>query len=73
MKKKYAKNQLQEAIKSINNICTNNVGCFQEPIISSSCPTFEKATANYIQKRLNIYLQSWVLLRLDRVLNELSK
>lgn len=68
MKKKYAKDQLQEAIKSINN-----VGCFQEPIISSSCPTFDKATANYIQKRLNIYLQSWVLLRLDRVLNELSK
>lgn len=68
MKKKYAKDQLQEAI-----ICTNNVGCFQEPIISSSCPTFDKATANYIQKRLNIYLQSWVLLRLDRVLNELSK
>ena len=29
MKKKYAKDQLQEAIKSINNICTNNVGCFQ--------------------------------------------
>lgn len=69
MRKKYAKDQLQEAIKSINN----NVGCFQEPIISSSCPTFDKATANYIQKRLNIYLQSWVLLRLDRVLNELSK
>lgn len=73
MKKKYAQDQLQEAIKSINNVCANNVGCFQEPIMPSDCPTFDEATANYIQKRLDLYLQSWVLPKLDRVLNELSK
>lgn len=67
MKKKYAKNQLQEAITKVNN----RVGCFQEPIIPSDCPTFDEATANYVRERLGLYLKSWVLPELDEVLNGL--
>lgn len=55
MKKKYAK----------NNIVDNRVGCFQEPIIPSDCPTFDEATANYVRERLGLYLKSWVLPKLD--------
>lgn len=51
MKKKYAIDQLQEAI------------------IPSDCPTFDEATANYVMERLELYLKSWVLPKL----NELSK
>lgn len=67
MKKKYAKNQLQEAITKVNNIVDNRVGCFQEPIIPSDCPTFDEATANYVRERLGLYLKSWVLPKLDEI------
>lgn len=33
------------------------------------CPTFDEETANYIRERLELYLKSWVLPKL----NELSK
>lgn len=67
---RYAKNQLQEAITKVNNIVDNRVGCFQEPIIPSDFPTFDKGTANYVRERLELYLKSWVLPKLDEVLNE---
>lgn len=65
MKKKYAKEQLQEAI----TIVENSIGSFQKPIIPGDCPTFDEATANYVRERLGLYLKSWVLPKLD----ELSK
>lgn len=73
MKKKYAKEQLQEVIIRLNNIVDNRVGCFQEPIVLGDCPTFDEETANYVRERLGLYLKSWVLPKLDEVLNELSK
>lgn len=71
MKKKYAKEQLQEAITRVNNIVENSIGSFQKPIIPGDCPTFDEATANYVRERLGLYLKSWVLPKLDEVLNEL--
>lgn len=41
MKKKYAKEQLQEAITGVNNIVENSIGSFQKPIIPGDCPTFD--------------------------------
>lgn len=69
MKKVQAKNQLQEAIEKLNNIIENKTGVFQKPIIPGDCPTFDEGTANYVRKRLKLYLGSWVLPKLD----ELSK
>lgn len=69
MKKKYDKKQLQEAITRVNNIVENSIGSFQKPIIPGDCPTFDEGTANYVRERL----ESWVLPKLDEVLNELSK
>lgn len=71
MKKVQAKNQLQEAIEKLNNIIENKTGVFQKPIIPGDCPTFDEATANYVRERLGLYLKSWVLPKLDEVLNEL--
>lgn len=48
MKKKYAKEQLQEAITKISN----KVVCFQKPIVPGDCPTFDEETANYVRERL---------------------
>jgi hypothetical protein len=73
MKKVQAKNQLQEAIEKLNNIIENKTGVFQKPIIPGDCPTFDEGTANYVRERLKLYLGSWVLPKLDEVLNELSK
>lgn len=73
MKKKYAKDQLQEAITRINNIVENRIGSFQKPIIPSDCHTFDEETANYVRERLELYLKTWVLPNLNEVLNELSK
>lgn len=70
MKKVQAKNQLQEAIKKLNNIIENKTGVFQKPIIPGDCPTFDEGTANYVRERLKLYLGSWVLPKLDEVLNE---
>lgn len=47
--------------------------CFHKPIIPGNCPTFDEETANYVRERLELYLKSWVLPKLDEVLNELSK
>lgn len=74
MKKKYAKEQLQEAITKVSNVMNNNkVVCFQKPIVPGNCPTFDEETANYVRERLELYLKTWVLPKLDEVLNELSK
>lgn len=74
MKKKYAKEQLQEAITKISNVMNNNkVVCFQKPIVPGVCPTFDEETANYVRERLELYLKTWVLPNLNEVLNELSK
>lgn len=73
MKKVQAKNQLQEAIEKLNNIIENKTGVFQKPIIPGDCPTFDEGTVNYVRERLKLYLGSWVLPKLDEVLNELSK
>lgn len=74
MRKKYAKEQLQEAITKVSNVMNNNkVVCFQKPIVPGNCPTFDEGTANYVRKELELYLKSWVLPKLDEVLNELSK
>lgn len=74
MKKKYAKEQLQEAITKVSNVMNNNkVVCFQKPIVSGNCPTFDEETANYVRERLELYLKTWVLPNLNEVLNELSK
>lgn len=74
MEKKYAKEQLQEVITRVNNIMNNDkVVCFQKPIVSGDCPTFDEETANYVRERLELYLKTWVLPKLDEVLNELSK
>lgn len=62
MKKKYAKEQLQEVITRVNNIMPNDkVVCFQKPIVPSDCPTFDEGTSNYVRERL----KSWVLPKLD--------
>lgn len=74
MKKKYAKEQLQEAITKVSNVMNNNkVVCFQKPIVPGDCPTFDEETANYVRERLELYLKTWVLPNLNEVLNELSK
>lgn len=73
MRKIYAKKQLQEVIANVNKIVENSTVCFQKPIIPGNCPTFDEGTANYVRKELELYLKSWVLPKLDEVLNELSK
>jgi hypothetical protein len=73
MRKKYAKEQLQEVIANINKIVENRVRCFHKPIIPGNCPTFDEETANYVRERLELYLKTWVLPNLNEVLNELSK
>lgn len=73
MKKIQAKNQLQEAIWKLNKIMKNETGVFLGPIAPIDCPTFDKETANYVRKGLELYLKTWVLPKLDEVLNELSK
>lgn len=59
MKKKYAIDQLQEAITKVNNIVDNRVGCFQEPIIPSDCPTFDEATAKRKATKYNYDYRIW--------------
>lgn len=73
MKKVQAKNQLQEAIEKLNKIMKNETGVFLEPVAPIDCPTFDEGTVNYVRERLELYLKTWVLPKLDEVLSELSK
>lgn len=59
MKKIQAENQLQEAIMK------NETGVFLGPIAPIDCPTFDKETANYVRKGLELYLKTWVFPKLD--------
>lgn len=51
--------------EKLNNIVENKTGIFQEPIIPGDCPTFDEETANYVRGRLELYLKSWVLPKLN--------
>lgn len=53
MKKKYAKEQLQEAITRVNNIVENSIGSFQKPIIPGDCPTLTKERQTMLGKDWN--------------------
>lgn len=60
-------------IEKLNKIMKNETGVFLEPIAPIDCPTFDDGTANYVRERLELYLKTWVLPKLDKVLSELSK
>ena len=49
------------------------MGCFQEPIIPSDCPTFDEATANYVMERLGLYLKTWVNFVKESVISAMDK
>lgn len=61
--------ETQEITEKLNKIIKNETSIFQRPKIPRECPTFDEETANYIRERLELYLKSWVLPKL----NELSK
>lgn len=63
--------ETQEITEKLNKIIKNKTSIFQRPIIPRECPTFDEETANYVRERLELYLKSWVLPKLDEVLNEL--
>lgn len=64
--------ETQEITEKLNKIIKNETSIlFQRPIIPIECPTFDEETANYVRERLELYLKSWVLPKLDEVLNEL--
>lgn len=63
--------ETQEMTEKLNRIIKNETSIFQRPIIPGECPTFDEETANYVRERLELYLKSWVLPKLDEVLNEL--
>ena len=63
--------ETQEITEKLNKIIKNETSIFQRPIIPGECPTFDEETADYVRERLGLYLKSWVLPKLDEVLNEL--
>lgn len=63
--------ETQEITEKLNKIIKNETSISQRPIIPGECPTFDEETANYVRERLELYLKSWVLPKLDEVLNEL--
>ena len=59
--------ETQEITEKLNKIIKNETSI----IIPRECPTFDEETANHVRERLELYLKSWVLPKLDEVLNEL--
>lgn len=57
------------AEKDFKRYCKDNKCNVISEIAPIYCPTFDKATANYVRKGLELYLKSWVLPKLDEVLN----
>lgn len=55
--------ETQEIAEKLNKIIKNETSIFQRPI----CPTFDEETANYIRERLELYLKSWVLPKLNKL------
>lgn len=75
MKKVKTKQQLEDALDHIKRLITGErVSVFREPTVPSDCPTFDKATADYIRsERLRLYLYSWVIPNIEEAIKELSK
>lgn len=75
MKKLKTKQQLEDALDHIKRLVTGErVAVYREPIVSSDCPTFDKATAEYISsERMRLYLDTWVIPNIEEAIKELSK
>lgn len=75
MKKIKTKQQLEDALDYIKRLVTGErTSVYDEPIVPSNCPTFDKATADYIRnERMRLYLGSWVIPRIEEAIKELSK
>lgn len=75
MKKVKTKQQLGDALDHIKRLITEErVSVFRKPIVSSDCPTFDEATAEYIRsEKLRLYLGSWVIPNIEEAIKELSK
>lgn len=59
--------ETQEITEKLNKIIKNETSIFQRPIIPRECPTFDEETANYVRERLELYLKSWVLPKLNKL------
>lgn len=75
MAKISAKREIEESITYLEKlISAGGTACFDGPIVTSSCPNFDKATANYIRdERVRLYVQSWILPHLKNALESLAK
>lgn len=75
MKKLKTKQQLEDALDHIKRLGTGERVSVYDGIFASldSCTTFDNATAEYVRKRIKLYLDSWVVPKIEAAIKELSK
>lgn len=74
MKKKKIESSLNGAYVYINKLATSGrTGCFDSPVVPSSCPTFDEKTAEYIRDAVRLYIISYITPAIEDCLEELSK
>jgi len=77
MRRKHAKQLLEESLENLNKLITKDgTGCFMQPIgPSSDYPaSWTQETADYIRdERIKLYVTSWIIPKIEKVIAELSK
>lgn len=75
MKKLKTRQQLEYALDCIKRLGTGErVSVYDGTFaLVDGCPTFDKATAEYVHKRIKLYLDSWVIPKIEDAIKELSK
>lgn len=74
MKTKLIEQLISKALIHSQNLCIkDHTSCFSSPTVLTDCPTFDEQTAEYIQDRIRLYVDSWIFPCLSECLTEISR
>jgi len=74
MKKQQTKRSLTEVLDNLQKLSTGKgTSCYKAPIVPSDCPSYTDETADYIRENIKLYVQTWIVPRIEKAIAELSK
>lgn len=75
MKKLKTKQQLEDALDYVKRLGTGERVSVYDGTFASldGCPAFDNATAEYVRRHIKLYLDSWVIPKIEEAIQNLSK
>lgn len=73
MKRVKTQQELIECLQYLDKLTTGKTNVFREPIVPDDCRTFDESTAEYINGKLKLYVNTWIRPIIEDAITELSK